>query len=211
MTNQINFKNKASIFLIWLFAISGVIGISTPAKDWFLALTPLNLLLSLIIMLWHFKSFNAKVICALSIPFILGFAAEALGVNYGLIFGDYIYGENLGFKVLGVPLMICINWTLLTIATADIAKPRSKNIVISSLIAAALMTGLDVIIEVSAPRFDFWEFKNGIVPLQNYIGWFVTAFIAHLGYQFFKVESSKVISWHVLISIFLFFSVFLFI
>ena len=211
MINPLNFKTKVSIFVLWLFTISGIIGIASPAQDWFLALTPLNLLLSLIIALWHFKAFNAKVIFALSIPFILGFVAEALGVNYGLIFGDYIYGENLGFKVFGVPLMICVNWTLLTVATADIAKLLSKNIVISSLLAAGLMTGLDVILEVSAPRFDFWEFKNGIVPIQNYLGWFVTAFIAHLGYQFFKVESSKVISWHILISIFIFFSVFLFI
>ena len=35
---------------------------------------------------------------ALLIPFLLGFITEAFGVNYGLIFGDYSYGENLGFK-----------------------------------------------------------------------------------------------------------------
>ncbi len=209
MLNHINFKTKASIFILWLFTISCIIGIASPAKDWFLSFTPLNLLLSLIVALWNFKLFNTKVIFALTIPFILGFVAEALGVNYGLIFGNYIYGENLGFKIFGVPLMMCINWTLLTITTAEIVKSFSKNIVIASLIAAALMTGLDVIIEVSAPSFDFWEFENGIVPLQNYLGWFVTAFIAHLGYQSFKVESSKVISWHILISVFIFFSVFL--
>ena len=211
MIKKQSLKTKASIFVIWLFAISGVIGISSSSQDWFLALTPLNLLLSLLIVLWNFKLFNPKIILALAIPFVLGFAAEALGVNYGIIFGNYAYGENLGFKVLGVPLIICINWTLLTIITSDISKYLSNKIVISSLISAALMTGLDIVLEVSAPRFDFWEFDNGMVPLQNYIAWFVTSFIANFGYQCYKVESNKIISIHVFVSITMFFSIFLFI
>ncbi|WP_296313311.1 carotenoid biosynthesis protein [Winogradskyella sp. UBA3174] len=211
MKENSNFKIRISIFIIWLFAISGIIGVSSSAQDWFLSMTPLNLLLSLAMVLWHIKNYNYKVILALAIPFFIGFIAEGLGVNFGLIFGTYVYGENLGFKVFGVPLMICINWTLLTATTADVSKYFSKNIVISALVGAALMTGLDVILEVSAPRFDFWEFENGIVPIKNYIGWFVTAFIAHLGYQSFKVETNRVISWHVLVSIIIFFSVFLFI
>ena len=211
MKENSNFKIRISIFIIWLFAISGIIGVSSSAQDWFLSMTPLNLLLSLAMVLWHIKNYNYKVILALAIPFFIGFIAEGLGVNFGLIFGTYVYGENLGFKVFGVPLMICINWTLLTATTADVSKYFSKNIVISALVGAALMTGLDVIVEVSAPRFDFWEFENGIVPIKNYIGWFVTAFIAHLGYQSFKVETNRVISWHVLVSIIIFFSVFLFV
>ena len=209
MTQNPNFKIRSSIFIIWLFAISGIIGVTSSAQDWFLSLTPLNLLLSLAMVLLHIKKYDYKVVIALAIPCVLGFLAEALGVNFGLIFGAYAYGENLGYKVLGVPLIICVNWTLLTEITADVSKYFSKNIVISALIGAALMTSLDVILEVSAPRFDFWEFENGVVPIQNYIGWFVTAFIAHLGYQSFKVETNKVISWHVLLSIIIFFTLLL--
>lgn len=205
------FKIRLSIFIIWLFAISGILGVTSSAQDWFLSLTPLNLLLSLFIVLIHIKTYSFKVVIALMIPFIFGFTAEVLGVNYGLIFGDYAYGENLGYKVLGVPLLIGLNWTLLTIVTADVSRYFSRNLILSALIGAALMTGLDVLLEVSAPRFDFWEFNEGIVPIQNYIGWFVTAFLAHLAYQKLQVKTNKVISWHVLVSIFLFFAVFLFI
>jgi putative membrane protein len=211
MIKGLKFRLYLSLFILWLFTISGIFGVASSAQDWFLSLTPLNLLLSLAIVLLHIKTYDSKVVIALFIPFVLGFVAEGLGVNFGLIFGTYAYGENLGYKVFGVPLMICVNWTLLTVATADVAKYFSNKIFISALIGAALMTGLDVILEVSAPRFDFWEFENGVVPLQNYIGWFVTAFIGHLGYQSFKVKSNKIISWHVLASILIFFSVFLFI
>lgn len=200
-----------SIFLIWLFSISGISGILSPEySEWFLSMTPFNLLLTFLIILANIQEFKWQLIIAIAIPFFLGFITEALGVNYGLIFGDYAYGENLGYKVLGVPLMICVNWALLTMATADIASLLSKNKILTALLGATLMTGLDFIIEVSAPRFDFWEFENGYVPLQNYIGWLATAFIAHLGYQSFKIKTNTTISIHVYISIVVFFTIFLF-
>ncbi|SHG40510.1 carotenoid biosynthesis protein [Winogradskyella jejuensis] len=205
------FKLHFSIFLVWLFTVSGIFGIlSDEYSDWFLSMTPLNLLLTFIILIINIEELKPNVIIALAIPFFIGFITEALGVNFGLIFGTYAYGENLGLKVFGVPLMICVNWALLTAATADVAKYISKNRILSALIGAALMTGLDMLLEVSAPRFDFWEFEGGVVPLQNYIGWLVTAFVAHMGYQYFKVKTNTTISWHILISIAVFFAVFLF-
>ena len=41
--------------------------------------------------------------------------AEILVVSYGIIFGNYKYGEILGYKVLGVPLIIGINWCILSL------------------------------------------------------------------------------------------------
>ena len=79
--------------------------------------------------------------------------------------------------------MIGLNWAILIYCTAALAKKIQQNSVVSSAIGAILMVLLDAIIEISAPRFDFWEFENGHVPLQNYIGWFCTAFIAHLLFQ----------------------------
>lgn len=204
------FKFHLSVFLIWLFSISGIIGIQNPEyTDWFLSATPLNLLLSFLILVLNIKTFKVNYVVALSIPFFLGFITEGLGVNYGLIFGEYAYGSNLGYKVWGVPIMICFNWALLTAITADISRQLNSTLWISALIGAVLMTGLDVVIEVSAPRFDFWEFEDGVVPVQNYIGWLATAFIAHLGYQYFRVASDTRISWHLFISMLIFFMVFL--
>ena len=68
---------------------------------------------------------------------------------------------------------------------------------------------LDIAIEVSAPRFDFWEFENGIVPFQNYIGWLLVSFVAHLGFQQFSIKTNKKFSLHVLAAITIFFLIFL--
>lgn len=207
----LKYKFYISIFTIWLFNISGIIGISSIYHDWFLQLTYLNLFLYFILILLNIQQLNYKFFIAFSIPFFLGFITEFLGTNYGWFFGEYTYGENLGTKIGGVPLMICINWGVLTVITADMAKLISKNSFLIAIIGALLMTILDFIIEVSAPRFDFWEFKNTVVPIRNYVAWFVISFIAHFLFQQFKVRTNSKISIHIFIAIALFFTVFLFI
>ena len=106
--------------------------------------------------------------------------------------------------------MICVNWAVLTFTSADISRYFHKNIWIRSLIGGGLMMLLDLAIEVSAPRFDFWEFENEVVPLQNYIGWFVISFIVHLLFQRFYITTNKQISIQIFVAISVFFLTFLF-
>lgn len=203
------FNLYISIFTIWLFNISGIIGISSSYQDWFLQLTYLNLLLYFLLILLNTRKLSYTFFLAFSIPFFIGFITEFLGTNYGWFFGEYTYGENLGTKIGGVPFMICINWGVLTIITSDIAKLIHNNKIIISIIGAFLMTALDVIIEVSAPRFDFWEFKNGVVPLKNYIAWFVISFVAHWFYNQFQIKTNLKMSIHIFIAVVVFFTAFL--
>lgn len=175
-----HYKLEISIFTVWLFHISATIGIYSGYQDWFLPLTPLNMLLCLGIIIWNIPQVNGRDVILLGIPFTLGMVAEILGVNYGLIFGSYDYGSNLGWKVFGVPLTIGINWTILVFITASIAQNWTKNRVLGALIASVLMVLLDLLIEAVAPEFDFWEFEGGEVPLQNYVGWLAVAFIAQI-------------------------------
>ena len=204
-------KTGISIFILWLFIVSGIIGIISPAKDWFLPLTPLNLSISFILILIHLEVINKKSMIALSIPFFLGFTCEALGVNFGLLFGSYDYGENLGFKIVGVPFIIGVNWVTLTVVTADFSKKITNHRWKRVLLGALFMTILDALMEISAPRFDFWEFQGGIVPTQNYIAWFCIALIAHWGYQSLEIKTNRIISMNILTSIFLFFAIFIFV
>ncbi|GIR11713.1 MAG: hypothetical protein CM15mP23_02880 [Cryomorphaceae bacterium] len=90
---------------------------------------------------------------------MLGFITEVLGVNFDLIYGSYTYGENLGLKILGVPLVICLNWCLLTIVSADVAKLITPNKVTRILIGALLMTILDVIMKSQLQDLTFGYLK----------------------------------------------------
>ena len=205
-----SFKINVYIGLVWLFTISGILGIISTASDWFLALTPLYLFLNFLIILLCLKDQTVRVLKGISIPFILGFITEALGVNFGLVYGSYTYGENLGLKIFEVPLIICLNWCLLTIVSADVGKFVTRNKGLRILCGALLMILLDFLIEISAPRFDFWVFKDGIVPLTNYFGWFLVASISHWWYQSFKINTNSKISCHVITCLFVFFSIFIF-
>ena len=204
-------KNKIfiSIFIIWLFNISGILGILSSYSSWFLGYTFLNLLIYLVLIIWNLEHFSKQFLIAFSIPFFIGFLTEYLGVNYGLLFGTYSYGDNLGIKFWGVPLMICVNWGLLTIITADLSRVVHKNIIVRSFMGGVLMMILDVIIEVSAPRFDYWEFENNNVPLKNYIAWFIIGTIAHYLYNQICLKTNTKLSIHLLVAITFFFFSFL--
>lgn len=175
----------------------------------FIALTPINLFVCLGAILWVDQWQNKRLLLLL-IPFSIGMFAEILGVNYGYFFGEYAYGKNLGPKVLGVPWFIGVNWAILTYCSANIAKRLTHNLLLSSLIGASLMVGLDFVIEISAPRFDFWSFKDGIIPLQNYLAWFGFGFLANFLFQKFNPHGNTVLAYHIMIAFFFFFLIFVF-
>ena len=146
---------------------------------------------------------------AFSIPFFIGFLTEYLGVNYGMLFGTYSYGDNLGFKIWGLPLMICVNWALLTFITADLSKIIHKNIIVRSFLGGLLIMILDVIMEMSAPRFDYWQFENNTISLKNYIAWFIIGSVAHFFYNQLTLKTNMKLSIHIFVAItFFFFSFF---
>ncbi len=169
-------KQNISIFIIWLFAISGIIGIYLGYVSWFIPKTPLNLILGAGLLFLNLPINSLRKIGIWSIAFSVGMLVEVIGVKTGDIFGSYYYGENLGIKLMGVPYLIGVNWAVLSFITAAIATYFTKNFWGSIVMATCLMVGLDLLLEPLAGIFDFWHFEGGIVPLQNYISWGITAF-----------------------------------
>ena len=183
---KLNLEN-ISIGIIWLFHVSGIIGILYGNSDWFISATPLNLSINFLLLLLNcngHKLFFPMVI----IGFLTGMITEILGVQFGWIFGDYQYLDALGYKVLGVPVLIGVNWALLSVITGAIAQQFYENIIMRIIIGVALMLFLDLLIEPIAPVLDFWVFEGGEAPLQNYIGWAAVAFFLQFIFHFFKIS-----------------------
>jgi len=174
-------KINSSIFAIWLVTISGMIGIWLGYGDWFLPKTPFNLLLGVALLYWNFPLKNVwPGILIWSLVYIIGMSVEMIGVNTGMLFGNYWYGENLGPKFVKVPLLIGINWVVLTFITATIAKRFIRNPWMAPIFGAALMVALDFFIEPVAPVFDYWHWNAGFAPLRNYIDWFVVSLVLQI-------------------------------
>lgn len=163
------------IGIIWLFHLSGVIGIGLGYTDWFIEKTPLNLSVSLTVFLWLYPVQKKQSILVFLLIACLGMAAEWMGVHWGWFFGDYNYGSNFGPKFQGVPYLIGLYWALLTLATSAMAKQWLKSVWAQWALGAALMVGLDFLLEQWAPLFDFWTFEPH-PPAENYISWFVLGF-----------------------------------
>lgn len=197
-------KVTLAIFLVWLFHISGIIGISFGHEEWFIQKTPLNLLVCTVLFVWIYPVKSLRVWSVFGIYFVLGMFAEWLGANHSLLFGSYDYGENLGPKLDGVPFFIGINWALLTFITAEITSKFSNSIWIKAFTGAGLMVVLDFFMEQSAPHFDFWSFGNE-VPLENYVTWYILAFLFHLIFQRFKISGNYSISLNLFLAQAIFF------
>ena len=119
---SITIKKNIAIATALLFHISGAIGILfSPYKNWFIQNTSINLLV--MVGLLFFTQDNTDKTNIYKIPknligffafafiaFIIGFGVEVVGVNTSVLFGDYKYGNLMGIKLWGVPLLIGVQW-----------------------------------------------------------------------------------------------------
>lgn len=197
-----------SIGLVWLFHISAAVGICLGHADWFLSKTPLNLSLAFFLLLLNYPVSSLKKWFIIILSFFFGILAEWLGVHYGLIFGHYIYGENLGPKISGVPLLIGVNWAVLILITGELTNRLLRKKWFRIISGGLLMVFIDFFMEKSAPVFDFWEFDGGQAPFQNYVGWFFLSILLHWAYQSLKIEGNTRFSAHLFICQLAFFTFF---
>ena len=195
-----------SIFFLWLINISGFFGMLSDQNEFFLSTTPYVLSLTLLLLILNHDLSDKKSKIGLMLIFLFGLIVELLGVNYGLFFGDYSYGANLGSKIYGVPYVIGFNWVLLIIATGSVSDKLIKGRKIYKIIFASfLMVLIDLLMEKSAPKLDFWEFVISPVPFSNYLWWFI--FSLCFQYIFFKTVKTKEynLSSNILVIQFIFF------
>ena len=208
MTGLSNNKEflRLSIFFLWLINISGFFGITSDQNEFFLSTTPYVLSLTLLLLILNHDLSYKKSKTGLILIFLFGLIVEILGVNYGLFFGEYSYGANLGPKIYEVPYVIGFNWVLLIIATGSVSDKLIKGKEIYKILFASfLMVLIDLFIEKSAPKLDFWEFVISPVPFSNYLWWFI--FSLCFQYIFFKTVKTKEynLSSNILVIQFLFF------
>jgi putative membrane protein len=191
-TNQKLTLQKTTICSIGivLFHLVGLYGFLTPGLiPLFIKLVPFHLLLMMALLIVSCNELSLRFIFFCAGVYFAGFLVEVLGVNTGLIFGSYSYGKTLGIKLWDTPLMIGVNWLILVYSTGVfLEKIKISNQLLTCFIGAAILVLLDILIEPIAIRFDYWSWSGDLIPLQNYIGWFIVSFIM---FWFFTVMDIK--------------------
>ncbi len=165
------------VFLVVFFGV-GVIGLAYDAtRDFFIHLIPYSLLLGVILMFWVHQYWTLKQIIVFAIIAVLGFSIEVVGVLTGDVFGNYTYGGALGVLFWGTPPMIGLNWLMLIYCVFVIMKQTAWPQWLQVLLGAFLMVVYDIIMEPVAIQLDMWSWGGNVIPLQNYIAWFVISLV----------------------------------
>jgi uncharacterized membrane protein len=194
---------KTAFIVVTLMYIVGTLGLVFPlTQPYFKLASSFNLWVSLIILLLFHQEYNRSFIITAIGIFLAGFFIEVIGVHTGVIFGKYWYGETLGTKVFGVPLVIGANWLLLIYCSSAVTqkfvelfkidlleKSRLNNVLAKAIFASSLMVFLDYLIEPVAIHLDFWHWENEQIPAQNFQSWFLISFL--LNYLFLMGKFAK--------------------
>ncbi len=223
--NKKNLVNNVALFIALLFHIAGAIGILfTPYKNWFIQNTPLNLLIMAALLIITQKEKNIYFFIFLLITIVVGFVVEYTGTNTALIFGHYTYGNILGLKIFGLPLIIAVNW-FIVIYCAGVTTQLYENKMlkrinekgmsinagvqtISFVIDASLLAVLfDWMIEPVADKLGYWKWEGGDIPFYNYVCWFIISALLFALFQQLPFTKRNIFAVHLLIIQLLFFLV----
>lgn len=207
-----NLQEKEVKKFIVIFYCIGLLGFIIPySNNFFKVLTPYALLTNFFILAYfHPKQKIKSDILVFSLIFICGLVIEIFGVATKNIFGDYTYGTGLGLKIYDTPLIIGLNWLFLSYTISSVVDKIKIHTVIKIILASLLMLIYDIVLEQIAPKMNMWSWKNDLVPLQNYIAWFVFALIFNSWLKIFKVNTQNPLSIMILGCQFLFFLILLF-
>ena len=202
-------KFQVATAIAILFHTIGIVGLLYFDKAFFLKSTPVNLLLMFVLLVWTQNEKNKYFFLFLTACFLVGIAVEIIGINTGILFGDYTYGNVLGYKVQNVPLIIGVNWfiiiycsgisihTLLMKAINRISADTGKNPMALKALSviidgATLAVFFDWLMEPVAVKLGYWTWNgDGSVPLYNYLCWFFVSILLLSVFHFVKFNKQN--------------------
>ncbi len=183
-------KTQIATALAIFFHTIGFVGMFFN-KDFFVAATPINLLLMFGLLLYTQQKINFQFILFAIVCFVVGIWVEIIGTSTGILFGKYAYGTTLGLSFKDVPLVIGINWFIimyccgvtvhkvlerLSAKLETMTGAPSPAVKFFSVVTdgAMLAVFFDWIMEPAAIKLGYWQWMGDEgIPMYNYICWFV--------------------------------------
>jgi uncharacterized membrane protein len=198
------YLSAVTVISVLLIMLNAVLGMRIPFSVEFL----LGYVAALLVyVIWHAiltKGWKRSLLM-FGLSFVVAFSAEALGVNYGLVFGHYFYTPTLGVSLFGVPLLAALAWEPIVYAAfclSDMLSARATSntilsrhpttLVWAAAIGALATTAWDLMIDPIAVSQGWWVWVGGGpyvpyvangVPIQNFLGWLGVAFVINLIYR----------------------------
>ncbi len=196
---DLNFSTVRTALI--LFYTVGTIGFLVPSTfDFFKSIISYALIFNFVLLAFFCDhTTDRKQVLVFGSIYLLGMLIEVLGVQTKVVFGDYWYGDALGLKVAGTPLLIGLNWLFLVYTTSSLFEKYSFHWMIKVLLSSLTMLIYDILLEQIAPHIDLWYWKGQVVPFQNYVVWFVVAVLFHVMIVYFNVNTTNRMSKFILV------------
>jgi bisanhydrobacterioruberin hydratase len=188
-TSNYNEREQYALIVAIAFHLFGLIGMLM-GISFFKNSTPIHLLVCTLLIMYTHRKPNLPFFSFAIFAFGLGMIVEILGVNTGIFFGDYAYGQVMGPMFKGVPFTIGLNWfvvlymcavlfgsfqrmSLRKMAQLGMPEPNKIYLIFSFITnVAGLAVLFDWILEPAAIKLGFWQWKpNNEIPLYNYMCW----------------------------------------
>jgi bisanhydrobacterioruberin hydratase len=193
-------------------------------QAFFVATTPLNLLLMFGLLLYAQQKINLSLIIFFIVCFAVGMYVEIVGTSTGMLFGNYSYSQKLGPSIKNVPLIIGINWCIIMyccgIAVHMLLQKLSQKIELSSgskpstlvqtfsIISDGAMLAVifDWIMEPAAIKLGYWQWHgDGEIPTYNYLTWFIVSTVLLSLFALLKFEKKNIFAVNLLLIMSMFF------
>jgi bisanhydrobacterioruberin hydratase len=215
-------KTQMATAIAILFHAIGLVGMFFN-KEFFVATTPINLLLMALLLFYTQEKINIAFIIFVAMCFAVGIAVEIIGTSTGYLFGQYVYGKMLGVSIKNVPLVVGINWfiimyccgiTVHTVLEKLSAKLEtmtgapSPALKILSIVSdgAMLAVVFDWIMEPAAIKLGYWKWLgDGDIPAYNYMCWFVISSLLMLAFGLLKFPKQNIFAVNLLMIMMMFF------
>ena len=153
-------------------------------------LTPVSTLTGFTFALLHAGQREGwrRALCLLALVFAVSLLFESVGVATGLIYGPYHYTIKLGPLFLGlVPYLIPVAWFMMSYPSFVIADrlvpsawKRWPRFLAVAAVGGLAMTAWDLVMDpiMVASGHWVWDIQGAYhgIPLQNFWGWWLTAF-----------------------------------
>jgi putative membrane protein len=123
---------------------------------------------------------------------------ESLSLRTGVPFGSYSFTDVMGPKLSGLPILLVLaylgmaycSWVMSLLITGTRKPMRGLRAVMVPLLASFVMLAWDLAMEADWSTVDrAWIWRDGGpffgVPVSNFFGWYVTAFVYFLGFALY--------------------------
>lgn len=192
-----SYLNQKNILILqYSIYIVGIIGhLFDPTRELMFWLTPFALFVSILFVFLSVVD-NMQLVSWLMVTYLITLFLEVIGAKTGLVFGEYSYGSILGIKVFDVPIIIGLNWVIIIWGGILLAQKLTIGPYWIGISTGSFALLFDIILEPVAISFGYWTWEDSIIPLQNYIAWFIIAFAFAFYYSKANIKTNSSMPIH---------------